>query len=124
MYVGFEQGRKGLVDQAVSLQWFQALEARGHDLQVKVPLAGRAGMTGVRATVVADFQISRAQALLQQALDLCGGRRPWRWYRWHLQATEVSVREDSHSACAIANNTKAAVKPITLKLTQARSLIE
>jgi hypothetical protein len=120
MHFGFKQCRQGFIHEAMSLHRFQAFEASGHDLEMKVPFAG-IGVTHVRPAVVANFQVRGFQALLQQALDVRGG-----WIRspWHAgQAASASVRADNHSTWLIANRTKAAVSPNTLKLTQKRSLM-
>jgi len=114
-----KQPRKRLVDEAVALQWLQSHETLGHNPQPEVPLARAAGMAGVRRTFVAHLQMRGREALLQQALDARRGEGSGTHEAW---AARTSAREASHSACSIANSTKAIVSPKNLKLTQNLSL--
>src|SRR5580658_8009774 len=116
MDVGAQQLRHRLIHQLVSLQARAAGEAVRDHGYGEVPAGTRAGVTFVLRTVVTDLQRQRREARGQRLADPCdafGGA--------HVVASRGRCRA-SQVSCRAANTTVAAVRPNSLKFTQARSL--
>ena len=72
--------------------------------------------TGVCGAVVTDVERQRRKLLLESRAQPCDA------FGAHARCTAAPLRRESQRICAPTNTKFASVKPMTLKLTQARSL--
>ena len=112
-----EQSCDSGIHESVAVQKPSAAELPGHDPHGVMSAGPGAGVAGMRGAVIADLQQLRLQGSLQPVAqgvehrDGHGGDG----------ASLRSARRASQKACTSTKTSVAAVSPITLKLTHARS---
>src|SRR5450631_3630325 len=110
-----EVGNRGIY-QPMALELGTAAKRRAHEMHPKVTALARTGMSGVRGAVVTDVERQRRKLLLESRAQPCDA------FGAHARCTAAPLRRESQRICAPTKTKFASVKPMTLKLTQARSL--